>query len=409
MIYLISILSLTLLVFALAPDFYFDVMIFGKQLDVLPKSYLVTLLIPVSVILYNFLFCRYQPRIKLTIPLFFLLFLVLSSLANLHSQQILLSDLIKNISQSFFIFLLSYLTFAYTSPKTQPSLLRFSFSPFLIPLLISSVSAFIALYIYQLASFTPTYTLTRFTSTSTSQYFLNPYIIDFFGFVESIPYKSFFARSTWFVLEPIHFSFYLLVFYALSILSPATHSFKISTTFLLIGLLCTKSVTSLFAIIFTLLLFIIFKTFRSHWAFLLGSLVFYLPFLFYALYSSFIVGLFSTLNKATNYREKVLLWDSIQSFFITLLWGSQSLETVSHNLAASNLVNFGFILSLLISFSVLFICFNCFSSLSLSSPSILCFSIMASLIFVLMPSTTHPLYSLAFAYIASSSMRFSHD
>lgn len=403
MVFLASSLCLFLFAFGQSTDFFLDLMIWGKQYSMLPRSYLFSLFIPIAInILCVFKSVRttlsFRPIIAYLVFSFISLFLASLSL-----------DFSLNIIylyvKSLALFLFAYLSFSFLLSARFFLSSYIVFNPFFLLLLISSVSSLISLYIYQSPGFTPSTQVMRFTSTTSSEFFLNSFYIPFFGLVEPIPFKSFFARSHWFVREPVHFAFYLYSFFSLSVFSRIANKklFVSSFFLLLLGLLCNKSFTSLFCIVFALIYYFIYKLLPFRFAFVSIVSFTFVPNILFVLASPFFFKFFSFFNKATNYSDKVYQFSSAGDFFATLLFGDFTYPNVSHNLPFDLFLKFGLFGTLGICISLMYCVYILFQPLLFSNKAIFVYSLTLSLFFIQVPSAYHPLYALLLAYISSVS------
>jgi len=397
--------SLCFFVLSQSPDFYLDIFVFGSQLSILPTYYLSSLLFPLFISSSSLL--RRGGPITLSIKyiFFYLVFLIVTVFCQLDFD--LLSDIIRTqslfskIIRSVAIFILSFVSYSVLFSRFPSYLTRRNFTSYPCILAFASLSSLLALVFYQSDFFIPSNLIDRFTSTLTAEEFLNPYQVFRFGLVESIPYKSFFARSHWFVLEPIHFAFYLLTFYSISLLTCSVTIFSISTFFLVLGLLCAKSLTSFISVLFALAFFF-FKLTRPSSKFIIVSISL-LPHFLYSLSQGLIQDFFALAGKSTNFENKVITFDNLSSFLHAFLLGDQTLPPISHNLVFNSLIHYGVFISLIASFILVTCLTQIYKPILVSPATKFSLSIVIALILFQLPDPTHPLYALLLSYVSACS------
>lgn len=393
-----------------APDFYLSLMLYGSQLAILPKSYLLSFFIP-AFLASQVAFFRISLKLNFRHVFLYLLFLVFSNVLNIDLINLNFYDFGISLLKNLLLFIFFSFTISASLSFLKKSSRKYFFLPFMFLLAFSSLSSFLAILVYQSSAYTPLVQVERFTSSLDSEAFLNPFFIHPFGLVESLPFKSLFSRSTWFVLEPIHFSFYLFCLTAISLLVNSPYYIILSFIFLSIGLLASKSITSLFSIFFIVSIYFNFKYFSAKISLLLSVLLFYLPQLFYFAFSSFLIYVFNLIGKSTNYQQKIFEYSSFYSFWPDFLFGNQSPTPISHNLSINLLVHLGFPISFVVSVSICFFIFLIYRPLLTSDFAYISLAIMITMVFIQLPSTLHPLFAFIFATLSSLSFlnSYHHD
>jgi len=405
MVEFILAISICFLVFSQSPDFYLDLFVFGTQLPTLPTYYLLSSFFPILISISPLLLHDSAVKLSIKYIIYYLVFLTFSCISQFDftilSDISLIQSLFSKISRSIAIFILSFLSYSVFFARSPSSLTPRKFTFYACILAFASLSSLFALVIYQADFFIPSAPIDRFTSTLSSEQFLNPFQIYRFGLVESIPYKSFLARSHWFVLEPIHFAFYLLIFYSISLLTSPLTFFPLLSFLLALGLLSAKSLTSFISLGFALVFFFLKPNRLSSRFFII--LAAFLPQFLYFLSQVLIEHFFSFAGKSTNYANKVIQFDSFSSFLQTFLFGDQILPPIAHNLVFNSMIHFGIVFSVLASF-VLITCLTLIYKPILSYPAAnLSLSIVLALVLFQLPDPTHPLYALLLSYISAFS------